>query len=253
MMNPLPKFIRRLAAAAALSVALLSPQASDPDAAKWAYGITEPINDVILSAPLAGVIGARLAKEGDPVKEGAAVVELDKKLEELEVERRKLVLEQRKTDLDSTMALFEKKAISISREEMEKRKSDYHIALVEHELAKEQLRKRQITAPFEGVVTEFHLDVGESCQSQQALVRLVDTRRCYFVANVEARAGHALKAGQAVDLQIDSGATEVAIKGSVFFVSPVVDPASGLMKVKVVFENADGKIRPGVAGRLKLD
>ncbi|HYE33600.1 MAG TPA: efflux RND transporter periplasmic adaptor subunit [Methylomirabilota bacterium] len=253
MTSKFNKWMKSLVAAAAFACVAATAQDSDPDAAKWAYGITEPINDVTLSAPLAGVIGARLAKEGEIVKQGSPVVELDKRLEELEVERRKLVLDQRKTDLDSTMSLFEKKAISISREEMDKRKADFNIAQVEFELAKEQLRKRQIIAPFEGAVTDLFLEVGESCQSQQALVRLVDTRRCYFIANVEAKAGHGLKVNQQVQLEIDSGATTVPVKGSVYFVSPVVDPASGLMKVKVIFENADGKIRPGVAGRLKLD
>jgi RND family efflux transporter MFP subunit len=253
MMQFVNKWMRLCALATAISLSFVAMGASDPDAAKWAHGITEPINDVTLSAPLAGVIGARLAKEGDTVKQGAPIIELDKKLEELELERRKLVMNQRKTDLDATLALFEKKAISISREEMDKRKGEHDIAAVEYELAKEQLRKRQIIAPFEGAVTDLFLEVGESCQSQQALVRLVDTRRCYFVANVEARAGHSLKSGQPVKLEVDSGATSVPVTGTVFFVSPVVDAASGLMKVKVIFENADGKIRPGVAGRLKLD
>jgi hypothetical protein len=31
-----------------------------------------------------------------------------------------------------------------------------------------------------------------------------------------------------------------------------VDPASGLLKIKVLFENPDNKIRPGVAGLLHL-
>ena len=30
----------------------------------------------------------------------------------------------------------------------------------------------------------------------------------------------------------------------------VVDPASGLQKVKALFDNRDGKVRPGVAGRM---
>ena len=38
------------------------------------------------------------------------------------------------------------------------------------------------------------------------------------------------------------------IGGKIVFISPVVDPASGLQKVKVLFDNAEGKIRPGVSG-----
>jgi len=101
-------------------------------------------------------------------------------------------------------------------------------------------------------VTPVLLDVGEACQAQQALVRLVDTRKCYFICNVEAKAGYSLKVGQAIKLEIEAGDRMENFSGTVFFVSPVVDPASGLMRVKIVFENPEGKIRPGVAGRMLL-
>jgi hypothetical protein len=31
-------------------------------------------------------------------------------------------------------------------------------------------------------------------------------------------------------------------------VSPVVDPASGLVEIKVLFDNLEGRIRPGLSG-----
>ena len=93
-----------------------------------------------------------------------------------------------------------------------------------------------MVAPFDGTVTTVMLDVGEACQAQQPLVRLVDTRKCYFICNVEAKAGYTLKAGQTVKLDIEAG-TRCKISAELFLVSPVVDPASGLMRVKVVFEN----------------
>ena len=220
--------------------------------ALWVNGITVSINDATLGTSLAGIIGKRPCKEGDFVKQGQVVIELDNKLEELEVARRKEVMDLKKTDLDSTRALTQKSAISVSKEELDKKISEYSVAAVEYELAKEQLRKRQIFAPFEGSITELFLQVGEACQAQQPMVRLVDTRHCYFVSNVDAKAGYALKAGQTVKLEVEAGASPVAFQGTVSFVAPVVDPASGLLKVKVVFENPEGKIRPGAAGRMLL-
>jgi multidrug efflux pump subunit AcrA (membrane-fusion protein) len=40
--------------------------------------------------------------------------------------------------------------------------------------------------------------------------------------------------------------------GRVAFVSPVVEPASGLMMVKVEFPNADGQVRPGVPAAMVI-
>jgi RND family efflux transporter MFP subunit len=217
----------------------------------WVNGITEAINDVTLSAPAAGIISNRPFKEGDAIKAGQTIVELDKKLEELEVTRRKYVLDLKKTDMDTSKKIFEK-TISISREEMDKKITEFSVADAEHALAQEQLQRRLVLAPFDGTIAVLTLQVGESCQAQQALVRLVDTRQCYFICNIEAKAGYGLKAGQTVKLEIEAGEKPVGFDGMVFFVSPVVDPASGLMRVKVVFDNPEGKIRPGAAGRLFL-
>lgn len=54
-------------------------------------------------------------------------------------------------------------------------------------------------------------------------------------------------------LEIETGLAPVAAAGKITYLSPVVDPASGLLKVKVLFDNPDNQIRPGVAGRILLD
>jgi RND family efflux transporter MFP subunit len=216
-----------------------------------AIGLTEPVLDVTLSASVPGIIAARRFKEGDFVKEGDAIVELDKRLEELELERRKLVLEARRIDYERTAKLVQTTK-GTSKEELEKKEYDYKLAQVEHAMAAEQLRRRVVTAPLSGVVMQFPLELGESCQPYQPLARVVDARRCYLVANLEPRAAAALSPGKEVKLEIDTGATAEPVSGTVTFLSPVADAASGLIEVKVLFENAAGKIRPGLAGRLHL-
>lgn len=214
-------------------------------------GITEPFLDVTLSASAPGVITTRRFKEGDFVKEGQIILELDKRLEELEVERRKLLVEIRRTDYEGTAKLF-KTTKGTSREEMEKKESDYKLAVVEHSMAEEQLRRRQLLAPLSGTIVELNLETGESCQPNQPLARVVDTRRCYFVANLEAPVAVTLKGDQKVALEIETGGEIETVTGTVAFLSTVADPASGLIKLKVLFENPAGRIRPGLAGRLLL-
>ena|SRR5438552_448294 len=213
-------------------------------------GITEPILDSTLSTPVAGIIGQRRFKEGDAIKGGDVLVELDKRLEELEVERRKAIYAQAKREFEITKALYEKPNSSTPKVDVEKRQLEYDVAKVEYDLAQEQLRRRHIMSPFDGSIAEIFLQVGEACQIQQPVLRIVDTRQCYFVSNVEAKTGHDLSPGRTVDLEIEVGAAPVRTSGKISLVSPVVDPASGLMKVKVIFDNSNGAVRPGVAGRM---
>jgi RND family efflux transporter MFP subunit len=235
-------------AAVGLSTATLAGAAEEV----WVPGLTEPFKDVTLSVAVPGTVATRYFREGDFVKQGQVVLDLDKKLEELGVQRRKLVADQLKQDLDGTRYVFEH-GKSVSAEDLAKKEVEYKVAVVDYDTTVEQLRKRQVFAPMDGYITAYFVEVGEDRRAQDPVVRMAETRRCYFVSNIEAKAGAPLKAGQTAQLQIDSGAGVVPFEGKIVFVSPVVDPASGLMRVKVLFDNPDGKIRPGVAGRMKLE
>ena len=100
-------------------------------------GIVEPFLDVSLSAPVPGIITARKFKEGDFVKEGDPVIVLDKRMEELEVERRKVTLDSRRLDYEGTAKVF-KTTKGTSKDELEKMEADYKLAEVEHAMAVEQ-------------------------------------------------------------------------------------------------------------------
>ena len=59
-----------------------------------------------------------------------------------------------------------------------------------------------------------------------------------------------LQTGQDAVFEVREGAEATRLRGVISFVSPVVDPASGLQVVKAEFDNAEGRVRPGVAGTL---
>ncbi len=208
-------------------------------------GITEPFLDVTLASPVHGIIDRWHFKEGEDVKEGQVILELDRKLEELEAARRGEVVKRTKADMDATHVLL-KTTKSVSRDEVEKREMEYAVAVADEGIAKEQLRRRHITAPFAGTIADLLLQPGAGCEPYQPLVRLVDTKRCYFVGYIEGALASELKLGQTV--RIDTAGAPV--KAAISFISPVVDPGSGLAKVKALFENPGGKMRPGLSAKM---
>lgn len=222
------------------------------EAGETAAGITEPMQDVTLTSSVAGIISKVCIKEGETVNEGEVILELDKRLEELEEKRRKLVMERNKSDMESTQVLF-KTGKSVSKDEMEKKETDYQVSEVEHAMAAQQLAKRSIESPITGTVAEIVLQAGNSCQPYETLARVVNTKQCKFVVNLEANSAAKLHLGQKVDLEIGTGSKSIMISATVQFISPVVDPASGLVKVRALFDNAEGLVRPGVAGKMHLN
>ncbi len=239
-----------------------------------ASGVTEPVSDATLGTSVGGTVSAIVKREGAVVKTGDVIIELDNELESLEVDRRKVVSESKarldaaqsrvetlRIDLEATRQLFEGSK-SISKEDLQKKELEFKQAeaeleglqmeekreAIEYKMALAQLDRKLVKAPFDGVVVSVFPEVGENCTPQQPLARVVDISKCCFVAHIEAGQPWNLEQGGEVKLVLAGKNGPVEVRGKVQYVSPVVDPSSGLQEVRVLFENADGAIRPGVNG-----
>ena len=239
-------------------------------------GVTEPVNEAVLSASVDGTIKEILVKEGDWVQESDPVIRFYRREQELEVTLRykmwksKSAIDAAKVEADNIRSLYEaskqlfEKNHSVSKEELTRLKIRYDQAKfkqieleikeeqerIQYEIAKEQLSKRILYAPFHGVVTNIYTHAAERSKSNQQLIKLVNPKICYFKCNVEEGFAEKIRTGQTVELHIQSGKATIKRQGEIIFVSPVVDPASGLLKVKVMFENKDLSIRPGISGSM---
>jgi RND family efflux transporter MFP subunit len=241
-------------------------------------GMTEPFFDSLLSAEASGRIATIHHPEGSFVEQGELLVILDSRMEELELQRRQLISESTvelelvetqlavlQENLEATKRLFDTTG-SVSREQLSKIELDHQVALaekkrileakererIEYKMAREQLARRQVRAPFSGVITEVFLDPGEACEPRQPVLRLVDLERVYFVANAKPEHLSDLEVGMEVSLAIGEESSVTEVMGKVEYITPMIDSASGLQRLKVLFENPEGKVTPGTLGRLRV-
>lgn len=212
--------------------------------------LTEAVGDVEISSPVSGTVAAIHFGEGRFVEAGTVVLELESRVEKLDVERRQVQVETLAAELARSETLL-KNTSSISREEVDKKRGEHRVALVELELAREALARRKVTAPFAGVVTFLPVKVGEYCQPPRVLLRLVDARQFFAIANIDPAAAKDLKEGTVVHFEVGPDGPG-RMEGKLVFISPVIDAASGLLRVKALFANSGNRLRPGVAGQLHL-
>ncbi len=218
---------------------------------EWIDGLSEPATDTTLAFPTAGVLGKILVKDGQEVKVGDLLATLDEEQEKLEVERRSLVMEAAKKDYERTKQVFEN-GKSVSRDELEQKEANFKVAEVEHRIAKASLARRQLVAGVAGVITDhFDLEPGELVQANAPVIRLVNPKLCRFTCHVKGSANHGLKEGGAVVIKFTMEQGAVTFQGAVDFVSPTVDPASGLQVIKATFANPEAKVAPGLIGKLQ--
>jgi len=211
-------------------------------------GVTEPFRDVTLGLADPGIIQHQFFKEGDLAKAGNIILEFDTRLEELEVARRKAVMEQDKAVMESTRQLYANTR-SVSKQDLTKAEAEYDVASADYAIAVQQLANHRLAAPFPGHITEILLHPGAACAPYQPLVRLVDTSQCYFVGHIDGTAAARPRLDDPVTVQMADGQSVTA---KICYISPVVDAASGLATIKALFGNPDGKIRPGLSAKMTL-
>jgi RND family efflux transporter MFP subunit len=236
-------------------------------------GFTRAYREVKLSLPVAGRLERVLVQEGSRVREGQLLLHLDRTLEELEVERRKLQYEDqarlqelrqreltlikqvsslkdllpgglvsRKQVEDEELALgnviAERKTIEVAK----------HRERVDLSLAEEAYQRRHLRSPLDGIVTKVEFYAGESIEPHATVMWVVDISRIRFIGTVRAQAGLGLKVGAPVRLRLGPEGQMGVRAAKLVYVSPVIDPASGRIDVIAEFDNTDGSVRPGLSG-----
>jgi len=240
-----------------------------------AAGVTQAIHDLKLSVTAAGRIESLFVKEGDRVRKGDLLLHMDRTLEALEVRRREVMLEDnarleelRAKELTLTEQVRSAKSLLTTGGVSRKQVEDEELTLgtiiaerksiefakrrerVELDLAREAYERRHLRSPIDGVVTRIVSRIGESVAPHEPVMVVVDVRTARFSGTVPIADAARVRAGSSVMLQLGSDAEPLTRLAQLVFVSPVADPASGLVDVIAEFDNADGSIRPGTAGRI---
>ena len=237
-----------------------------------------PLHDVTLSAGVAGLVMQRLVEPGHRVKAGQVLLVLDDRLQVIESERRKVIfLDQSELAsvrertailsslLENSRAVF-KQTGSISKDELLRLDAEYIASkgrleqLIEqkkreqldYESAERERRQRQITAPFSGVVTKIIPQVGEWAKPGDPIVFLVEPSTAVLHLAIPHKEFAGLKLGSMQNISFESVGTAAQTPGRVTFISPVADPASGLVEVKITFANSQLGIKPGIKASIEL-
>ena len=127
--------------------------------------------------------------------------------------------------------------------ESETAETEYNTAVAEMELAKLSLSYTTVRAPFAGKVVERMVDPGQKVRSDTPVFHLSDFRSLLAKVYVPSKEFKNLKIDQGVNLVLDS--SKEVMKGRIKLVSPVIDPATGTIKITVEVSDYPANTRPG--------
>lgn len=209
--------------------------------------------DVAVMARRSGIIKVCSAERGDWVKKGEILLQLENHDLILYKSRTEIDLEWKEREFQRAQKLRDEELISES--EFEARELDLRSARIEVEIAKEELEKSRVRAPFDGLITERFVKVGQKIDETENLplfqiTDMSDLKARLYLSEAVARF---LQVGQTV--QVTPRYLAQPFPGFVEYLSPVVDSSSGtvLAIISVPDPGREGSLRPGAAVSISLN
>ena len=213
------------------------------EAAFTVQGLLIPSAQAKLASRAKGVI-EEIKRDGDVVKEGDMVMQLEREMERLQHDQQGHILELRAFERAASDELSQKSVIS--KTEVEEKRVNHEVAKVQLELAGRLLDMRKVLAPFDGVVAERLRERGEAVDEFTPVVTLVKLSELYLEVFLPAGRLRQVQVGAPVKVTVaDFPGRD--FQGVVAEVSPAVNPASGDFKVRVLMPNPDGELVAGTA------
>lgn len=189
-------------------------------------------------------------EEGDMVKEGQVLAELDRDEMEAQVRQSRVNVSQQKIAYERAEQGV--KDGIVSREVRDNAKFAYEQAKASLEMQEVQLSFLTIRAPISGVVTKRMLQEGMLVSTGTAAFTIVDPSTYVLPINVNERNLPRLRVGQKAYVTVDS-AGDREFTARVRRINPGVDLQSSSVKVILEFDQADHKyLRESAFARYQL-
>jgi len=212
-------------------------------------GTVVAVQGVTVSADMPGVVEQIAFDSGRHVRKGDLLVRLDAKQERAQLAAAEAQRDLTRVELERARGLLEKQIIAQSvydslaaqQKQAEARAGEIRAAI----------QRKTIVAPFDGVLGIRQVNLGQYLAGGAPIVSLQSLRPAYVHFTVPQQELGGLAIGAKVDVTSDAlgGATET---GRIAALDSVIDEATRNVRVQAVFDNQDGRLRPGMFVQAQL-
>ena len=165
-------------------------------------GTLEAVTKIRLYNEESGRITSMPFYEGDRVKKGDLLVQLDNALLKTDVDKARASKELAKVDLSRVKKLLPKKIAT--EEEVANARTVLDLAIAEEKRQTTRLQRTSIKAPIDGVITKRLFEPGDLLAQQSHIHSLIDPNKIRLKASLAERWIPLVKNGQKVTVSIDA-------------------------------------------------
>jgi membrane fusion protein (multidrug efflux system) len=214
-----------------------------------AVGSLRSRQGVMLRPEVSGRISKLGFSDGQRVRRGQLLVQLDDALQQAQVKQAMAQASIARTNLQRNRDLVAQNFVSQSA--VDQTAAALEVAEAQVALARAQLARMRIVAPFDGIAGIRMVSVGDYVKDGADLVNVEDVSSMLVDFRLPERLMSRLKIGQPVDVVLD-GMPGRNFAGHVEAVDAQVDADGRSMLVRARLDNRDGVLRAGMFARTRI-
>lgn len=214
-----------------------------------AVGSLEPDSGVEVTGEIPGIVSHIHFKSGQVVGKGDLLVTLDFRADQAQLESLMASEELARLQLERRQKLVQKKMTPQS--ELDKAEAEFKKiqALVNNQ--KIMIDKKQIKAPFSGVLGIRKIDLGQYLSPGMSIVSLQTIDRIYVDFTMPQQRLKDLYTGQNIEFTVDSWEGMLFL-GKITAIEPSIDPLTRNFNLRATLEDNEKKLRPGMFGNVTI-
>lgn len=208
-------------------------------------GKTAANRSVVLKSQISSTVKAILKKKGEQVKQGDILIELDARDWPSRVDQQKANLRQYQLELNSAKKLVKKGLYNESQ-----------LAQAETALANAQanltsalinLNSTRIKAPFDGIVDQRYIELGDYVKENTSIVKILDFSPYLVTGNVAEKDASLIKIGDKANAILITGET---VEGHIRFISSESDSQTRTFPIEMVVTSPSDNMTSGLTAKL---
>jgi membrane fusion protein (multidrug efflux system) len=214
-----------------------------------AVGSLMASESVLIRPEIAGRVVGLHFQEGRPVHKGEKMVSIDASEYQAQLAASSADARTEMQKYQRSRELLEQKFIS--QEAVDVARGSMERAIAKRQADEAMLAKTTIKAPFTGTVALRLISPGAYVKAGDDIVRIESTGTLKLDFRVPEVFVSKLKQGQTVSMRTDAFPGET-FTGRIYALDPAVDEKTRTILARAEVPNAEGKLRPGMFGRVNI-
>ncbi len=210
-------------------------------------GQTEADRKVNIKAETKGRIAELNAEKGRWVTAGTVLARIVADERPARLAEAKSRLTQRQMEFKASQQLSEKGFRAETQ--LASARANLDAARAAVKAAQMALDDISIKAPFDGLIVERYVEIGDFVEMGNPVARLIDLDPLLVVVQISERDAGRLTIGALASARLIAGQT---VEGIVSFISPEADPATRTFRVETEVANTDGVLPDGASAEVTL-